>query len=36
MDNHDFSVDERLEIIGTCYNKNVKSMIMQLPDAEEM
>jgi hypothetical protein len=36
LDNHDFSIDERLEMIGTCYNKNIRSVIMQVPCPEEM
>jgi hypothetical protein len=35
QDNHDIAVDERMEIIATCFNKNVHSVIMQVPDPEE-
>ena len=35
QDNHDIAVDERMEIIATCFNKNVNSVIMQMPDQEE-
>ena len=27
-DNHDISLDERLEIISTCFDKNINSVIM--------
>lgn len=36
FDNHDMALDERLEIITTCFEKNVGSVIMQMPEAEEM
>jgi len=35
-DNHDIALDEKMEIITTCFNKNVNSVIMQIPDVEEM
>ena len=36
LDNHDLSTDERLEIITTCFGKTVNSVIMQVPDLEEV
>ena len=36
IDNHDFSVDERLEMISTCFNATIDSVIMQLPDPNEL
>ena len=35
QDNHDIALDERLEIISTCFNKNVNSVILQIPEPEE-
>ena len=35
QDNHDISLDERMEIITTCFNKNINSVIMQIPEPEE-
>lgn len=35
-DNHDMALDEKLEIIGTCFNKTVDSVIMQVPDLSEL
>lgn len=34
-DNHDNALDERLEIIMTCFEKNISSVILQVPDTEE-
>ena len=34
-DNHDIALDERLEIISTCFNKCIKSVVMQIPEPEE-
>ena len=28
QDNHDIALDERMEIITTCFNKNINSVIM--------
>ena len=36
QDNHDAALDERLEIITTCFENNVNSVIMQFPDLEEL
>ena len=36
IDNHDFGVDERLEIISTCFDKCITSVIMQIPDPNEL
>jgi hypothetical protein len=36
FDNHDIALDEKLEIITTCFEKNVGSVIMQMPETEEM
>ena len=36
IDNHDIAVDERLEIIGYCMEKNIDSVIMQVPDPNEL
>ena len=35
QDNHDIALDERMEIITTCFNKNINSVIMQIPEPEE-
>jgi hypothetical protein len=35
-DNHDISLDEKLDIITTCFDKNVNSVITQIPDLEEL
>ena len=34
-DNHDMALDERLEIISTCFNKCIKLVVMQIPEPEE-
>ena len=34
-DNHDLALDERLEIINTCFTKTVNSVVMAVPDSEE-
>jgi len=34
-DMYDLSQEERLEIIGYCYNKNIRSIIMAVPNPEE-
>ena len=34
-DNHDMALDERLEIVSTCFNKCIKSVVMQIPEPEE-
>lgn len=34
-DNHDNALDEKMEIITYCFEKNVGSVIMQVPDQEE-
>lgn len=36
VDNHDISLDEKLDIITTCFDKNVQSVITQVPDLEEL
>ena len=36
VDNHDFALDERLEIVTTCFDKTIGSVIMQIPDPEEL
>lgn len=35
-DNHDIALDERLEIVTTCFEKNVGSVIIQMPDGDEL
>ena len=35
QDNHDIALDERMEIISTCFNKNINSVIIQIPEPEE-
>ena len=36
VDNHDIGVDERLEIIATCFDKNISSVVMQIPEPQEL
>lgn len=36
FDNHDLALDEKLEIITTCFDKQIHSVIIQLPDVEEL
>ena len=36
IDNHDFGVDERMEIISTCFEKSITTVIMQVPDPNEL
>ena len=36
VDNYDFGLSERLEIVTTCFDKTISSMIMQIPDPEEL
>lgn len=36
VDNHDYSVQDRLEMIDTCFNKTVASVIMQVPEPNEL
>ena len=36
MDNHDFALDERLEIVTTCFDETINSVIMQLPHPNEL
>ena len=36
IDNHDISVDERMEIIETCFGKCITSVVMQIPDPNEL
>lgn len=36
MDNHDLAVEEKLHIIGVCFDKTVNSIFMQMPDLEEL
>ena len=36
IDNHDFSVQDRLEMIDLCFNKTVASVIMQVPEPNEI
>ena len=36
IDNHDIGVDERLEMIHYCMEKNVDSVIMQIPEPNEL
>ena len=35
QDNHDIALDERMEIISTCFNKNINWVIIQIPEPEE-
>jgi len=35
-DNHDLAVEEKLQIITYCFDKSVNSVVMQLPDVEEL
>jgi hypothetical protein len=34
-DNHDIALDEKLEMITTCFEKNINSVILAVPDTEE-
>ena len=36
FDNHDLAVQERMEIVSTCYQKNVNSVIVSIPSLEEL
>lgn len=36
IDNHDMAVDERLEIISTCFGHTIGSVVMQVPDPNEL
>jgi len=36
VDNNDISLDEKLEMITTCFDKNVNSVVTQVPDLEEL
>ncbi len=36
QDNHDLSVQEKLQIVTTCFDRQVNSVIMQMPDLEEL
>jgi len=36
IDVHDLSVDEKLEIVDFCFQKNVQSVIQKVPDVHEM
>ena len=36
FDNHDLALEEKLEIITTCFDKNIHSVIIQMPDVEEL
>ena len=36
QDNHDISLDEKLTIVQTCFDRTVNSIIMQMPDLEEL
>jgi len=35
FDNHDIALEERLEIITTCFDKNVGSIILLMPNGDE-
>ena len=35
-DNHDNALAEKMDIISTCFNANVHSVIMQIPDVAEL
>ncbi|CDW77980.1 UNKNOWN [Stylonychia lemnae] len=36
LDNHDLALEEKMNIVMTCFEKNVNSVIMQIPDLEEL
>lgn len=36
FDNHDIALEEKMEIISTCFDKNIHSVIIQMPDVEEL
>ena len=36
IDNHDFGVEERMEIISTCFTKSIATVIMQVPEPNEL
>jgi len=36
QDNHDIALNEKLSIISHCFDKNVDSVVMQMPDLEEL
>ena len=36
FDNHDLAVQERMDIISTCYQNNVNSVIVSIPSLEEL
>ena len=36
IDNHDFGVAERLEIVSTCFDKTISTVIMQIPEPNEL
>ena len=35
-DNHDLALEEKMEIIGTCFKRNINSVVMAIPDVDEL
>lgn len=36
MDNHDISLDEKMVPVKMCFEKNVNTVFVQMPDLEEL
>ena len=36
MDNHDISLEEKMQAVNLCFEKNVNSIFMPVPDLEEL
>lgn len=36
IDNHDIALEEKMQAVQVCFEKNVNSIFMQMPDLEEL
>ena len=36
IDNHDIGLEERMDIVSFCFDKTIASVIMQVPDPNEL
>ena len=36
LDAHDLAVEEKMDIVNTCFDKNVNSIIAHMPDLDEL
>ena len=36
MDNHDIALEEKMQVVKVCFDKNINSIFTQMPDLEEL